>query len=257
MNHPQSDPFAPLQHARSAAAYTVRLAHDADDVRTAQRLRYKVLAEAFGARFPLRLAGHEIDHFDAFCEHLVVHESATQRVVGTCRILTPEAARRIGSYDAEGGFYLTRLQHLRSRMVEVGRFCIHPDCHGGSVLPLLWSRLAEFMRARNYDSLLGCAQVSMVDGGHNVANLFQQLDPTSMAPAEYSVFPRHRLPVERLVSGQPAIVPPLVKGYLRSGAWICGEPAWNPEFNAADLLLLLPMARMNPCYVSRSISQTT
>ena len=44
-------------------------------------------------------------------------------------------------------------------------------------------------------------------------------------------------------------MPPLIKGYLRVGAWICGEPAWDPDFNTADLLLLLPMSRMNPRYM--------
>jgi putative hemolysin len=120
---------------------------------------------------------------------------------------------------------------------------------------MLWSGLAEFMRTRNYDSLMGCASIGMADGGHNAANLFQQLAPSYMAPAEYSVFPCHRLPVERLANGQPASVPPLIKGYLRAGAWVCGEPAWDPDFNTADLLLLLPMARMNPRYVRHFVTQ--
>lgn len=254
MQDRQHEVAVPVQQARHAVAYTVGLAHSADDVLEAQRLRYKVFAEELGARLPMRLAGHDIDHFDAFCEHLVVRESEANRIVGTYRILTPEAARRIGSYYSEGEFYLTRLQHLRSRMVEVGRSCVHPHFRSGTVIAMLWSGLAEFMRTRNYDSLMGCASISMADGGHNAANLFQQLAPSHMAPAEYSVFPCHRLPVERLANGQPASVPPLIKGYLRAGAWVCGEPAWDPDFNTADLLLLLPMARMTPRYVRHFVT---
>ena len=63
------------------------------------------------------------------------------------------------------------------------------------------------------------------------------------------MFPQHRLPIEPLATGTPAFVPPLIKGYLRAGAWVCGEPAWDPDFNTADLLLLLPMTRINSRYV--------
>lgn len=45
---------------------------------------------------------------------------------------------------------------------------------------------------------------------------------------------------------QAAELPPLIKGYLRVGAHVCGEPAWDPDFNTADLLMLLPLAQLNP-----------
>jgi putative hemolysin len=103
---------------------------------------------------------------------------------------------------------------------------------------------------------MGCASIGMADGGHNAANLFTQIDAAHMAPAEYRVFPQHSLPFERLATGQAALVPPLIKGYLRAGAWVCGEPAWDPDFNTADLLLLLPMSRMNPRYIRHFIKPT-
>jgi putative hemolysin len=105
------------------------------------------------------------------------------------------------------------------------------------------------MVRNNYEYLMGCASIGMADGGHNAANLFTQLDPCQIAPAEYRSFPRHGLPFEQLANGQPALIPPLIKGYLRVGAWVCGQPAWDPDFNTADLLMLLPMSRMNPRYM--------
>lgn len=105
------------------------------------------------------------------------------------------------------------------------------------------------MVSNNYEYLMGCASIGMADGGHNAANLFTHIGAASMAPAEYRVFPKHRLPVEKLASQQPALLPPLIKGYLRVGAWVCGDPAWDPDFNTADLLMLLPMSRMNPRYM--------
>ena len=101
--------------------YSVALARSEEEVREAQRLRYKVFVEELGARIPERVPNHDIDHYDPFCEHLIVRESHSDRIVGTYRILSPDVARSIGGYYSESEFRINRLQNLRSRMVEVGR----------------------------------------------------------------------------------------------------------------------------------------
>lgn len=231
-----------LQH------YSVGLAQSTAEVEEAQRLRYKVFAEEMGARLETRITGVDADFYDPVCEHLLVRDEQAGKVVGTYRILTPDNAKRVGSYYSDNEFDLTRLDNLRAGMVEIGRSCIHPDYRSGAVIALLWGKLAEFMFRGNYRYLIGCASVGMADGGHNAANLFVQQIDAHMAPLEYRVFPRHPLPFDKLVTGQAADVPPLLKGYLRAGAWICGEPAWDPDFNTADLPLLLPMERLSPRY---------
>jgi putative hemolysin len=232
----------------TANRYHVCIAQSESEVRAAQKLRHQVFAEEFGARLDESEHGIDADFFDPYCEHLIVRDEQEGRIVGTYRILSPEAARRVGSYYSESEFFLTRLAALRPKLVEVGRSCIAADHRNGAVIALLWLKLAEYMTQNNYEYLIGCASVPMHDGGHNAANLFMQLGDTYMAPVEYRVMPRARLPYERLANGQVADVPPLIKGYLRAGAWICGEPAWDPDFNSADLLLLLPMARLSPRY---------
>lgn len=227
---------------------SVSLASDADTVRAAQRLRYQVFAEELGARLPTRIPGIDHDVFDPYCQHLVVRDEASAAVVGTYRILAPEAARHVGSYYAETEFDLVRLAALRPRLVEIGRACVHPDYRTGAVIVLLWSGLARYMREHGHDYLLGCASVSMHDGGHAAASLYQKLLPEAACPPEYQVFPRCPLPLAALDGQRPVTVPPLLRGYLKAGAWICGAPAWDPDFNTADLPLLLPMARMSPRY---------
>lgn len=249
-------PFAqqPLAQSQTETAsrnlFHVGLAQSEVEVREAQRLRYKVFVEEFGACLHTRVPEHDIDFYDAHCEHLIVRDLASGRVVGTYRILSPEAARRVGSYYSENEFCLTRLEHLRSRMVEVGRSCVHRDYRSGGVISMLWSGLADYMLNSGHDYLIGCASIGMGDGGHNAANLYTELaaKPKHMAPLEYRVFPLHGLPVERLVNSQKTQLPPLLKGYLRAGAWVCSEPAWDPDFNTADLLVMLPMARLKQRY---------
>jgi putative hemolysin len=217
-----------------------------DEVREAQRLRYEVFAEEMGARLSVPKgspAGHDIDVFDAYCEHLLVRAAGRDGepgpVIGTYRVLTPEAARRIGGLYSETEFDLTRLRPLRSRMVELGRSCVHPEHRSGGAILALWGALAEFMVRNRLDTMVGCASVSMRDGGHYAASLWEQLRHTHLAPIEYQVQPRLPLPVEELQHDLTVEAPALIKGYLRCGAKILGAPAWDPDFNTADLPMLM------------------
>jgi len=112
---------------------------------------------------------------------------------------------------------------------------------------LLWTGLARYMLQNGYDYLIGCASMSMADGGHAAASVYRRLQ-AHMAPLEYHVFPRCPLPLDSLNQTLPAAVPPLIKGYLRAGAWVCGDPAWDPDFNTADLPILMPLARLDSRY---------
>ena len=236
------------QEARTQQRYQVRFAQGESEVRAAQKLRYEVFAEEFGAQLDAGGSGIDADYYDPYCEHLIVRDETAGRIVGTYRVLAPAAAKRVGSYYSENEFYLTRLAQLRPQLVEIGRSCIAADHRHGTVIALLWMKLAEYMTRNDYRYLIGCASVPMHDGGHNAANLFTQLSASHMAPDDYRAMPRAPLPYDRLANGQQAEVPPLIKGYLRAGAWVCGEPAWDPYFNSADLLLLLPMARLAARY---------
>jgi putative hemolysin len=133
-------------------------------------------------------------------------------------------------------------------MVEIGRSCVHADYRGGAVITLLWSGLADYLRVRDYDYLMGCASISMADGGHTAASVYRRLAETRLAPVEWQVFPRHPLQLDQLDDTLKLSTPPLIKGYLRVGAFVCGEPAWDADFNTADLMLLLSVKEMNQLY---------
>jgi len=234
--------------SHTACKLSLGLAHNENDILDAQRLRYKVFAEEMGATLPSAAEGIDRDRFDPHCDHLLVRDNDSQKVVGTYRILPPAHARQLGGYYSETEFDLTRLQHLRDQMVEVGRSCVHRDYRDGATITQLWGGLADYMQQRQHDYLIGCASVSMADGGHYAASLFKKLYPLHAAPAEYRVFPRCPLPLAALNGELETSTPPLVKGYLRLGAYIGGEPAWDPDFNTADFFIFLPMAKLNARY---------
>lgn len=230
-------------------ALEVSIAHNEQEVFEAQRLRYKVFAKEMGARVKGADSGVDRDLFDPHCAHLIVRDTVTNQVVGTYRILTPVAARRIGGYYADEEFDLTRLNHLRGQTVEIGRSCVHRNYRSGATIALLWSGILRFVQTHGYQYIIGCASVGMADGGQSAAAIYRQLHATSLCPIEYRAFPRCELPLDAYENTSAAVkLPPLIKGYLKVGAYVCSTPAWDPDFNTADLLMMLPIARMDPRY---------
>ena len=241
---------------RLAASWAVH----ADEVREAQRLRYRVFAEEMGARLcplPGTPPGLDADAFDKHCEHLLVRTAATAdapaRVVGTYRVLTPMAARQAGGLYSDSEFDLQRLAPLRPRIAELGRSCTDPAFRTGGVILMLWAALADFMLRNKLDITVGCASIAMHDGGHTAASLWQQLRQTHLAPEEFAAFPRLPLPVHSLQSDLAVEPPALIKGYLKCGGKLLGPPAWDPGFGTADLPMMMNLADLPAAYRRRFI----
>ena len=231
---------------------SVSWARHQDEVRAAQRLRYQVFAVEMGAILPNTLPGHDIDLFDDYCEHLLVRGEASGEVIGTYRVLTPTQAKRAGSTYSDTEFDLTRLRALRARMVELGRSCVHIDHRSGGVILALWGALAEFMARNKLDTMIGCASIPMqapgVGSGQAAASIWRQVKQTHMAPIDYHVTPRLALPVDKLDDSLDIEPPALIRGYLRLGAKVLGAPAWDPDFNSADLPMMMRVADLPPRY---------
>ena len=223
-----------------------------DEVRAAQRLRHDVFAGEMGARLSTPIPGHDIDLFDNFCEHLLVIDEASGQVIGTYRVLTPVQAQRVGSTYSDTEFDLTRLRSLRDRMVELGRSCVHKDHRHGGVIMALWGALGDFMVRNQLDTMIGCASIPMlhngVASGDMAASIWRKVQATHLAPIEYHVRPRLPLPVEQLDASLEVEPPALIKGYLRLGAKVLGPPAWDPDFNSADLPMMMRIADLPSRY---------
>ncbi|MFB9907952.1 GNAT family N-acetyltransferase [Allokutzneria oryzae] len=225
--------------------YSLLVAQDGDDVLAAQRLRHQVFAGEMGAVLPSSATGLDIDPFDEICDHLLVRDDSSGEIVGTYRVLP---AARAARYYSETEFDLGALAPLRSSLAETGRSCVHPDHRSGAVIGLVWAGLARYMLLTGHTWLGGCASVSLADGGAEAAGVWDRVRDKHYAPEEYRVRPLN--PWFRDETAPPARpeLPPLLRAYLRIGAWVCGPPAHDPDFGVADFYVLLSMRRIDQRY---------
>jgi putative hemolysin len=234
-------------NASGEPALSVGLARSRADLEASQRLRYAVFAGEMGARLHEAAPGIDQDEFDLYCDHLLVRETDSGRVVGTYRILPPHRREQIGRLYSASEFEISRLAPLLPSLIEVGRSCVHPDHRTGAAILLLWAGLAQYMRKGRYQHLIGCASASLADGGGQAAALRDQLQPYVCDP-EHRVVPHRPFAHAAIARPGKAELPPLIKGYLRLGARICGEPAFDADFNTADFLIWLSLENIQPRY---------
>jgi putative hemolysin len=231
------------------SGYTLLIADEAGQVEAAQRLRHDVFAGELGARLTGAAGGRDVDEFDEYCDHLIVRDDATGAVVGTYRMLSPKAAARAGRRYGDGEFDLSGLLPLRDQLVETGRSCVHPDHRSGAVVNLMWAGIARYLHLNNVRWLGGCASVGLQDGGATAAGVWARAQSKHLAPPALRVRPRDPwLSRTELIGDPKTPVPILLRGYLRLGSWVCGEPAYDPDFNCADFYVLFSMDRMDPRY---------
>ncbi len=231
-------PAPALWPAVAGRSLRVDLAQHQDDIQAAQRLRYQVFAGEMGARLYNRIPGLDHDRFDRHCQHLIVRNTQ-QEVVGCTRILTAQAAQRIGGFYSQTEFDLAPVLALPGRFMEIGRTCVRADYRNGTTISTLWAGLAAFIAAHRIDYLIGCASLPLGEHGLHAQALFAELAQRSLVSEALRVRPY--VPVPRRDGPAPGrcAMPPLLKAYLRLGAQIGGEPCLDADFQVADVFILL------------------
>jgi len=229
----------------------VELASSPEHIREAQALRYRIFAGELGAQLESADLGIDADHFDDFCQHLLVRDGEHGRIVGSTRLLTDAQAAAAGGFYSASEFDLAPILALPGKRLELGRTCIDPAYRQGAAIAVLWSGLAHYINLHQIDYLFGCASIELHDGGVQARVIMNRLRQHAMAAPQLWGRPRRLLPeiAAQLDEGSiSAPLPPLLKAYVRLGARACGEPCWDPDFNVADVLMLLDVDELNPSY---------
>jgi len=228
--------------------FAVRFADHDEDKNRCYRLRYDIFAGELGAN--LQYGRHlDKDRFDDHCSHVMVIDQQTSQLVATTRLLAAADAVHTGGFYSATEFDISSVLAMPGTFMEVGRTCIHKDYRKGAVLALLWQGIAQIIADRGVNYLIGCASLPLSSGDHYLSSMMKVLRESHFSDEEHRVRPLVPLKVAGDVVPDNLIMPPLLKGYLRQGAVICGEPYWDAEFGVADVFVLLKCDRIAARYV--------
>lgn len=229
--------------ALTKGRYRVRTAVTDGDLRAAQRLRQ--LAFHPEAQ-PTDAASLDSDGFDPLCTHVLVEDLRDETLVGCFRVLEISDGQQIGqSYSAQ--YYdLSPLSGFAGPMIEIGRFCIHPDRHDPDILRLAWAALTRHVDAQGIEMMFGCSSFRGTDQGRYLdtfamlkANHLAPLEwrPKIKAPEVYHFGARLRRTPDRRRGLQT--MPPLLRSYLMMGGWVSDHAVIDTQMNTLHVFTAL------------------
>jgi len=226
------------------------------------RLRFKVFNIELGKGLESSYqTGLDTDHFDLFCEHLVVEDKTDQRIVGTYRMQSGTTAEKNLGYYSQQEFDFAPYEVLRGEVLELGRASIDRDHRTPEVLTLLWRGIAQYATDMQLRYLIGCSSLNSVDPCEGW-QMYRQLEHYRVAdewkttPTEGFTCPGHDKEEEPSAS-EPVKPPKLLRTYLTIGARICGAPAWDREFGTVDFLTLLDLRTVSSSARNRFLAPLT
>ena len=241
--------------------YRLRLAETHEDREAACRLRFRVFNVELGEGLESSYeTGLDTDRFDSVCDHLVVEDKLSRRVVGTYRMQSGETAARGLGYYSEQEFSLAPYEPLRSGILELGRAAIDREHRTPEVLTLLWRGIAQYAHELGLRYLLGCSSLNSCDPAEGW-QMYRQLEQYRVSP-EFETAPTaaYACPAERDAAqgdAAPVKVPRLLKTYLAIGARIAAPPAWDREFHTIDFLTLLDLKLLSASARNRFLAPLT
>jgi len=185
----------------------------------------------------------DMDDFDRICDHLIIIDRKSHKIVGTYRLISSTFS---SSFYSEGEFDLSEIKNLPGNKLEMGRACIHPDFRNGAIISLLWKGIVEYIRKTNTQYLFGCASVSTVDPAQ-AAQIYAYLREKDLSPDLYSVKPveKYRVDIPEVAAGEKVELPGLVQSYILAGAKFYGPPALDADFQCFDFFMMLKIDEMS------------
>ncbi len=246
-------------------ALEVRLTTDPELIQACQKLRFDVFYTEMSAIADQdsQASDHDTDRFDAICDHLVVFdhdaEAGSDTVVGTYRLLPQDVARHHGGFYTESEFDLKPLLERKAgfRFLELGRSCVREAYRTRPTLELMWQAIWNYVREKQLDVMVGCASLHGTDPDALKLPL-SFLHHHTKLPADWYVSAREEryINMNRMaaadIDARAALksLPPLVKGYLRLGAYIGDGAVIDEQFGTIDVLIILPVTAINDRYLT-------
>lgn len=271
------------QHADTAASHVptpslygrignleVHLASKKTDILKGMRLRYEVFYEEKSAKPNTLATMLRLDHdpYDRICDHLIVSDTSYKKnifsssksahVVATYRILREDVAQKTIGFYTQREYNIEPLLKSKSshtRFMELGRSCVRKPYRTKRCIELLWRGLWQYAQYYQIDVMLGCASFEGTDIQRH-AQALSYLHYFAPPPEDWSCKahthlyqPMNLLAIEDVQKARALKeMPPLIKGYLRLGAFVGDGAVIDPAFGTTDVLIILPVNRIHPKY---------
>ncbi|MCX6113358.1 MAG: GNAT family N-acetyltransferase [Proteobacteria bacterium] len=232
--------------------YSVGIADNYKETDELHKLRYDIFNVELGEGIKENEAiQRDIDKFDAHCDHLIVKDNSDEKIIATYRIHPSWQIHNEGFYTSTE-FNISKLGLEKRRTIEVGRACIHTEHRGNLVIAILWMAIKEYCTNNKVEALFGTASVPKCNI-EELSAMYQSLVSRGHLINDGSVTP---LPEQRahLIPNPPEtfrkeLLGSLLKGYLKLGAKLIGEPVFDPIFRCYDFFVILEMKNANWDYI--------
>jgi putative hemolysin len=230
-------------------SFLLKTAESAFELRQVLNLRHEVFYRE------LQDKAHEttldFDEFDSICDHLIIIDRKSARVVGTYRMICSTFSDR---FYSQGEFDLNTLIAQPGVKLELGRACIDAEFRTGAIINLLWKGIAEYIRKTETAYLFGCASVHTVDAVV-ASRLLALLRSKGLAVDELGVKPTEKyqciLPRVQADESMEKEIPALIQSYILAGAKFYGEPALDVDFHCFDFFMMLKISEMSRLFRRR------
>lgn len=232
----------------STENFLLKTAENPFELRQALKLRHEVFYKELQNK---ETADHlDVDDLDLVCDHLLIIDKQSGRVVGTYRLISSLFSSR---FYSEGEFEIQEILRQPGNKLELGRACIHQDFRNGAIINLLWKGICQYVKQTDAKYIFGCASVQTTDTAV-AGRLFAQLRAQGLSPSEYNVRPTeaYRADIPALASLDTGDeLPALVKSYILAGAKFYGEPALDQDFECFDFFMMLKTEEMSRLFRRR------
>jgi putative hemolysin len=230
----------------------VRIASTEAEIDASQALRYRVFYNDMGAQpsAEAERRQRDFDPYDAVADHLLVVDHAIgpgpEGVVATYRLIRRPAAEKVGQFYSADEYDISAMLAFPGQLLELGRSCVHPDYRGRSAMQLLWRGIAAYVFMHRIDLMFGCASLPGTDPDALASELtylhHNHLAPPALRPR---ALPDRYVEMRRMdpAAIDPrralAVLPPLIKGYLRLGGFVGDGAVIDPQFNTTDVAVIV------------------
>ena len=245
----------------SFGSYQVKTIRNSDSLmNNVKKLRFKIF---FDEKNPNKI---DSDEFDEECDHLVVIDKSKSKdyVVGTYRLLYRKSESIGVRFYSQSEFNITNILNKRSSLLEAGRSCVRKEYRDGRIIKLLWKGLATYIVKSKVEYIFGCASFPSSDHNRFLSQLSYlkhyhspsedlQTNPVDNLKAEFKVISKKKINNEKEFRS----LPPLIKAYLRVGAYVGSGAVIDNNFDTTDVLIILDTKKLLKKYSNLSKGLTT